>query len=251
MGIKLNSSNELTESQKVQADSMGIPRTEFKQQIINRLMELGSGKIPKTERRKEMKKDSIPAMNPVLVVAGGPSYQSNIKKIREFPNTVVVVDVTFNHLVQHSVRPDFVVTLESSTRIINPNTYTPSNLLPCRDKTTIIGSSITTDEIIEHIKYNGVKFERWFYEEEPRISNVGLFGIVYAYYKLHADKIILVGFEHTGSTYPPYTYLTWQTDFWHFIKKWPKETIVNCSNGGALYYEDYIIDTTLDKVLFI
>ena len=60
--------------------------------------------------------------------------------------------------------------------------------------------------------------------------------------------IILIGFEHAGGTYLRHIYQIWQTDFWYFIRKWPKETIVNCTDSGTLYYEDYVIDSTLEKL---
>jgi len=251
MGIRLNSKGGLTVSQTIQADAMGIPHEEFKQQLLDRMGELRGEKTPKTERRKEMKKDCISAKNPVLIIGGGKSYKKYIKQIRNFPNTIVAVDIVFNELSKYGILPDYVATLESSKRIISSETYQSNYLQLCKDKTTIIGSSITTKKIIKHITDNGVKFERWVSDKEPRFSNVGIFAINYAYRKLKADKIVLVGFEHTGQTYPEFTYVIWQADFWNFIKDWPKETIVNCSNSGALYYEDYIIDTTLDKVLFI
>ncbi len=250
MGIFLAKDGGLTEAQKEQRLAMGISVEEMKKFVLDRLVEIRGGKTPETFRDPKMKRDQICATNPVLIIAGGPSWRKNINNIHKFPNTIIAVDVVFNDLVQKGIKPDIVMTLESSSRIINPDTYLPENLGRCKNKTTVVGSSITAEKIRRHIKGNKVKFERFDFKEEPRCSNVGNFAMNYAYNELYADKICLLGFEHTGTKYLKQTYLTWQTDFWYFIRKMPKETIVNFSDGGVLYYEDYIIDADLGKVEF-
>jgi len=246
MGIFLAKDGGLTEAQKVQQQSMGISVEEMKKFVVDRLVEIRGGKTPETVRSQEMKREVIQALNPVLIIAGGPSWRKNITGIRNFPNTVIVVDVLFNEIVsKYKIKPDIVVTLESSTRIINPDTYLPENLARCKHKTSIVGSSITATKIKRHVR-KFLPYSQFVFEEEPRCSNVGNFAMNYAYNELYADKIFVLGFEHSGTKYPPATYTTWQTDFWYFIRKMPKETIVNCSKGGSLYYEDYIIDADMD-----
>ena len=251
MGINLNKAGGLTVSQTIQADSLGISHDRYKQYILDRLIGLRGGETPRTVRSEKMKRTTITATNPVLIVAGGPSYKENIEQIRNFPGKIVIVDVNFNYVLSKGVIPDYVITLESTQAIVNTGLYKSEYLKLCRDKTKIVGSSITRDKIKRHIKEHGIPFERWIFEEEPRCSNVGNYAINFAKNKLDADKICIIGFEHNGTTYPKSTYLVWQTDFWYFLRKWPKETIVNCSDGGALYYEDYVIDSSLDKLKII
>ena len=248
MGIHLKSNGSLTESQKIHADKLNISHPKFKQYVVDRLDELKADNLPKTVRNKNMKRDSIVAQTPVLVIGDGHSYKENLNEIKKFSGKVLCLDVNFNNLVKNGIIPDYVVTLESSIIIIDESVFNSSCLKACKDKTIAIGSAITTNEIIKHITVCGVPFQRWDFDEEPRTSNVGMFAINFAKLYLKADKILLVGFEHVGSKYPNQTYLTWQVDFWHFIQKWPKETIVNCTNGGVLYYKDYIVDTSLDKL---
>ncbi len=244
MGVNLNSRGDLTVSQIAQAKAMGISRVEMKQFVVDRLIELRGGETPDTKRTQEMKKDFITAKNPVLVVAAGPSYKRNYDNIRNFKGTVVMVDYIFNPLVMKGIIPNYVLTLESAKQNVSEKLFLDANIKKCKGKTTVIGSSITREKVVKYFNRK-IPFRRFIWKEEPRCSNVGALAINFAKIELKADKIILVGFEHNGHKYPPSTYKVWQTDFWYFIRKWPKETIVNCSDGGALYYDDYIIDSKL------
>ena len=247
MGIHLNSKGGLTVSQRIHADKLGISHEVFKKYLLVRLDELNKP-LPKTVRSHKMQRDEITTQNPVLIMAAGPSFRKNIEEIRKFKGKTIVVDVIFNELLKNNIVPDYVLTLESNTSIVNESLFESSHLAKCKDKTMIVGSAITEDKILNHIRSHGVAIQRWDFEEEPRASNVGVFALNFAKDHLRADKILLVGFEHIGKKYAGNTYKTWQVDFWHFIKDWPRETIVNCSNGGALYYEDYIIDANLEKL---
>ncbi len=247
MGAFLNSSGNLTESQKVQADSMGISHSDFKLQILERLYELRGG-LPVTERTSKMVRTNITAKKPVLIIGAGSSFQSNIANIKNFPGDIIAVDFVFNELAEHDIHPDYVVTLESSKNAVSEHMFRSENLKRVKHKSKIICSSITRSKVIEYFKQHGVQLERFVIPEEPRCSNVGLLAINYAYDKLKADKIVLIGFEHVGQKYEPHIYQIWQTDFWYFIRKWPKELIVNCTDSGALYYEDYIIDAKLGEI---
>ena len=248
MGINLNSQGELTFHQAEQAKLLGISEIEMKKQIVERLIDIHGGKTPETKRTEEMKRDTITAEKPVLILGAGPSTAKNMKYIMQFKHPIVCVDFAFNDLVEKGIVPDYVITLEETKHIINPDIYKSEYLEICKHKTKIVGSSITRPNIERHIKEHGVVFERYRPIEEPRYSNVGVMAVNYVHTVLHADKILLVGFEHVGQKYPQHIYQVWQTDFWYFIRQWPKEAIVNCSNGGALYYEDYIIDSKLDKL---
>jgi len=248
LGINLNSQGELTYHQAEQADSLGIPHEKYKQIIIDRLIEIHGGKTPETNRIDSMKRDSITAKTPVLILGAGSSLKDNYEAVKKFEHTIVCLDYAFNSVVENGIIPDYILTLEQTKQVMNPSVYKPENLAQCGVKTKVICSSITRDVIKDHLTANGVTHENWITDEEPRMSNVGLFAINYCHTVLKADKILLVGFEHVGQKYPQHIYQVWQTDFWYFIRKWDKETIVNCSDGGALYYEDYIIDSTLDKL---
>jgi hypothetical protein len=242
LGTRLRADGSLTESQREHADACGIPHDVFRQQLIDRLMEQRGGLVP-TTRPDFMKKDAVYADNPVMIIGGGPSARMNIELVKKFPCKKILVEIMLNEFGKLGLKPDYVATLEESNRIINPALFDPIYL----KGTIVIGSYITRPNIANHAtKYGG--FRRFKFEEEARASNCGIFAINYAYRELKADKIILIGMEHTGVKYPPAVYHTWQVDFWHFAKQWPKETFVNCS-GGLLYHEDYIIDTTLDKLI--
>ncbi len=249
MGIYLNKQGDLTESQKVQADALGVSHGEMRQIMLQRLDDLSVNKKPDTKRTDKMKRTSITAKNPVLIIGAGSSFERSIKEIKEFRGQIIAVDFVFNYLVKKGVIPDYVITLESQQSSVSEKMFEYDNLKKCRNKTKVIASSITKTRVIEHFKQQGIEVQRYKDKGEPRCSNVGLLAVNYAYNVLGADKILLVGFEHVGQKYPPHIYQIWQIDFWYFISKWPKETIINCTNGGVLYYEDYIVDATLDNLV--
>ena len=247
MGSNLNSSGGLTVSQAEHADQLGMEHEVYKQFVIDRLIEKKGG-YTATNRLDTQKKDKITCKKFCLVIGAGPSYIKEMEQIKKFKGTIVVVDNNFNELSKQGVKADYVVTLESGKPNVTLNMFGYNYLKEQKDSLVVVGSSITRDDILKYILKAGVKYLRFPMEEEPRASNVGIFALNFAYHSLKCDKIILVGFEHTGKREPAHTYLTWQTDFWYFIKKWPKETIVNCTDNGALYHDDYIIDTTLEKL---
>jgi len=247
MGTHLNSSGDLTKSQREHADSIGISRDEFRECIKDRLIELKGGVTP-TVRTKEMKKDHIIATKPVLVIGAGPSYKKNYKMASKFEGIIVAVDNNGNDLMRNGVIPDYIVTLEQGHPNVTLYMFDPLLMKENKEKVKVVGSAITRNDIREHIVASGVSYIQYKMDGEARASNVGIFALNFARYYLKADKIIMIGFEHSGQKYPSETYLTWQVDFWYFVKKWPKETIVNCTDDGALYYNDWIIDTTLDRL---
>lgn len=242
MGTKLSKSGGLTSSMREWADAINMTHNDYKQIIIQRIEEMKTDP-PKPERLKTQ--DVIVAKNPVLIIANGSSFRKNFENYKRFDIPKIVVDVSASELIRNGTIPDYIITLESS---LSKDLFNLDQLKPHKDKITVIGSSITRPDIITHITSTGIKFKLFSFDEEPRCSNVGIFAINYAKRELKADKILLVGFEHMGTKYPDYTYRLWQTDFWYFVKKWPKETIVNCTDGGALYYRDYVIDTNLGRL---
>ena len=249
MGVFLRANGNLSESQMEQADALGMSYADMKKQVVDRLLEMRGG-LKKTERIDKMVRTKITAKNPVLIIGAGSSFQKNIGGIKNFPGKVIAVDFVFNELSEHDIHPDYVVTLESQQNAVSEKMFHGEALKRAKNKSKIIASPITRTKVIEWFKQNDVEVERFQIPEEGRCSNVGLMAISYAYNQLKADKIVLIGFEHVGQKYPPHIYQIWQTDFWYFIKQWPKETIVNCTDGGALYYPEYIIDSKLGEIVW-
>ena len=240
MGWKLNSRGDLTVAQRFQADALGMSHTKYRQIRLERIKEIEEFRPPEN-RNPGIKKNVIESNNPVLVVGGGPSYKKYLKEINNFPGKIIVMDVNFNTCREAGIIPDYITTLEEGIHNVTNKMFLSKNLKACKN-TIVVGSSITRNNIETHIKNNDIPFLRWKTDEEPRISNCGLFSVVFAYDHLKADKIFLVGFEHDEHT-------LWQVDFLHYLSRWPKETIVNCTNAGILYYEDFIVETTLDELV--
>jgi len=167
----------------------------------------------------------------------------NVKSSRE---KIICFEVNFNTVVEFGIIPDYILTLEIYVR---PHFFSDDNLEKCKEKSRIIASASTHDIVKNMAHAHDFPFERWISKEEPRFANVGTFAMVYAKEVLGADKIFLTGFEHDGVSENEKTFEWWQYDFWYFVSQWPKELIVNCTNGGALYYKDYILDSTLDSLV--
>ena len=231
----------INDSYKRWCNKIGITLEDMDRQEKARVMEITKGILPKTERPEKMKrgKKTIHAKNPILLVAGGPSLYE-WEKIREFPGRVGCVEIVFDRSVRDGfVVPHFLFTLEV---MIRPSFINREYMAKGKDKMKLIMSSISHYTVENQANALGIPNERFHHPEEPRISNVGLFSIVYAVEKLKCDKVFLLGFEHNGSEWDQREYERWQYDFWYWIQKWPKETIVNCDREGSLYYEDYVLD---------
>jgi len=230
------------------ANKIGISAEQLKKYEYGRIDEIRRKVLPPTVRKPEMKRRKVTAKNPLLIVGNGPSGTKNLEKIQAFRGKIGVVDSNFNRLLDYGIVPDYIFTLEVMVR---PHFFDREYLTANKDKMFLVCSSITHLSVERQAIAVGVPYERYIHPEEVRCSNVGLFGIHYAREKLKCDKIFLLGFEHEGDMYDPREYERWQYDFWYHIQKWPKETIVNCSDDGKLYYEDYVIDSTLDSLVII
>ena len=246
MDRKLVLSRSLNDSQKRHALKIGIDPTVYQQHVINRLEEMHAATRPKTFRDPKNVRTRITAQNPILIVGDGPSSKKNMEKIRNFKGKIICFDVNLIRLIRHGIIPDFIVTMEIKATL---DLFESKYLVQCKDKSKLIGSAITQPNILEHARDNGVSQARWISTEEPRFSNVGTFGINYAIEVLECDKVFIIGFEHDGVAENEMIYEYWKTDFWYFLQKWPKGTIVNCTDGGQLYYNDYILDSTLDSLV--
>ena len=242
----LKYSRTLNDSQKRHAAKIGIEILEYQQHVSNRLDEMHAATRPKTFRDPKNVRTKIEAENPVLVVGAGPSYKKNLEKIKNFRGKIVCFEVNFNPIVAYGIIPDYILTLEV---FVTPSFLDLVNLETCKHKTKLIGSASTQPNVIEYARDAGVSSSRWISMEEPRFSNVGTFAINYAKEVLKADKIFIVGFEHDGVEENEKIYEYWKTDFWYFLQKWDKGLIVNCTEGGQLYYGDYILDSTLDSLV--
>lgn len=237
--------NVMNDSMRNHAEALQMPHEVYLQFFIDRFNEVKGKKIPQTYRDPKLKRTVIKASNPVLVVGAGPSYLANIEAIKRFKGKVIIFDVNFNHLVEHGVIPDYALSLE---KYVRPNFFDIRFSDQIRDKTKFVFSAISNKSMLLQCVAQRLEHERWVSDQEPRFSNVGTFGMCYAKMVLNADKIFLIGFEHDGVSEVPQTWEYWIADFWYFVKQWPKETIVNCTNGGRLYLEDYILDSTLDSL---
>ncbi len=242
----LKLSKVLNDSQKRHAARIGISIEEYQQHVIDRINEMRDNILPKTFRDPKMKRDKVKCKNPVLVVGNGPSLYHNFEQIRNFKGTVVSLDINFDKLMNEKIIPDYVVTLEVFVR--PTPMFHPDNLDNAKDKTKLIGSAMTHQSIFNMANAHGMKNEKYILREEPRLSNAGMFAVAWANEALKPDKIFLVGFEHDGLEYTKLVFEYWQYDFWYWIRKWEKELIVNCSDGGALYFEDFIIDAKLESL---
>ena len=204
-------------------------------------------KRPETFRDPKNVRTEIRAKNPVLIVGAGPSYERNLDKIKNFKGTVICFEVNFHNLFRKGIIPDYILTLEIYVR---PDVFLLEKYLSqCKDKTKVICSASTHKSVLKRCEVSNVPATRWISEEEPRFSNVGTFALNYAIEVLKADKVFIIGFENDGGAENKTIYEFWKTDFWYFLQQWPKETIVNCTDGGQLYYEDYILDATLDSLV--
>lgn len=244
MGIHLNSQGELTVSQREQADCLGISHEEYKEILLQRLEELRGGKAPPPDYENTRKVTKVKCNNPVLVIGHGPSFKNDMEGIRNWKYTTVATDACLKDLLENDIIPDYVVTSEASRQTCYLWNFDFPLLAEKGIK--VIHSSITRNDVLEPAQKAGVDIRRFDFDEEVRCSNVGLFAINYCIHELKADKVFMVGMEHNGTEYAESTYRVWTTDFWYFVRKWPKQIIINCSRGGILYFRDHTLESNLD-----
>jgi hypothetical protein len=249
MGTNLNSDGGLTESQKNHADKAGIPRAKYREILLQRIIEVKGGEAPVPDYENTRKVKKVKADNPVLVVGHGPSFFKKMDQIKKWKHTLVATDICLRDLLKHDIIPDYVLTSEASKQTCYMIGFDMNIILKHGIK--IRHSSITRNDVIDAANVTRCDICRFAFEEEVRCSNVGLFACNFAVHELKADKLVLVGFEHSGNEYDDYVYRVWNTDFWYFVKKWPKQIVINCSEGGNLYFRDHTLESTLDELEFV
>lgn len=235
----------LPKSEKRHCKGVGITEKEYIKQLLERKEDI---KIKKDNNREsKQKRSTVRTKNlPALIVGAGPSTKEYLQGIGAFGGLIITTETMFNTLIEHNIIPDYVVTIE---KWVDPPVFFKSEYLElCKGKTIFVGSSQVRGVLSNYIRESGNQFITWIDALEPRVSNVGLFGIRYAREELKCDKVFLIGFEHQSPNYPAEIIDEWIADFWYFVETYPKETIVNCSNGGVLYQDDYIIDADLNNL---
>ena len=232
----------LTRSQITHGKLCGVNQEEYTQMLQDRVDERKI--IRDYTRLKSKKVTKIEAEKPVLLVGGGPSTDKYLSDIKNFKGLIAGFEISFRKLVDSGIIPDYLITLEKA---VLPKHFPREQLEQCIGKTKLICSTITREGTMLYLRESGANPTRYHTHQEPRLSNVGLFAIYYAKEVIESDKICLLGFEHEGTGYQQLIYDEWIADFWHFVEQWPKDTIVNCSNGGMLY-SDIVLDSTLKRL---
>ena len=239
----------LGNSWKMHARSMGISQNVIQEHLNNRDIEMKT--LKKVTRGSKITK--VKAKNPILIVGAGPSWKDNIEQIKSFQGITMSVDILIKEFDKLEFLPDYFMSVEAH--------FKAQKLWPIGfmdffwgrkgngKMPTWVFSSWSTGKTKQWVAQNKCKTIDWITDDELRIGNVGLFAIMYAYKVLKADKIMLVGFEHSGDKKDKQPYREWQADFWYFVRTWPKGVIVNCTDAGALYDDDYILDSTLDSLV--
>jgi hypothetical protein len=232
----------LTRSQTEHSKYCGVRPYEYIQMLQTRIEERKI--VRDATRRKDKKVSRIEAENPFLLVAGGPSTDKYLQDVKNFKGKIVAFEISFKKVVDIGIIPDYVMSLEKA---VQPKHFPIEYLEKCAGKSEFVTSSITRETTMLHLRESNANPHRYITHEEPRLSNVGLWSLYYCRTVLNADKICLLGFEHEGTGYEQIIYDEWIADFWHYIDTWPKDVIVNCSNGGRLY-SDRILDSTLKRL---
>ena len=134
----------------------------------------------------------------------------------------------------HGIFPDYIVTAEAARELSEKDFFYIEETK--KHKTMIITSEYTRHELLQAFDAAKIKWKRFVYPEgHVVLSDVGLTAVVFAKEELKADSIVIIGFEHEGDEYPEFTFRTWAERFFWFVRQWPDEFIINCSEGGVLY----------------
>jgi len=130
--------------------------------------------------------------------------------------------------------PDYIASYEEARKNVNESMF---DFKAIREHgIPVIGSKMSKEWLNE--KLNG-GLKRFIDYPSGHCTNVGMFGCMFARKSLLVDKIILIGMNCWSNT-QAYPFLNWYVEWRKFINECNPNTIINCTEGGILYFERVI-----------
>lgn len=217
----------LTKNQKDEANLTNTMHMDFIQVVLQRI----------ADEHKDM--PSVPitihCRKPYIVVGHGPDWKVEVEKIRGTKAKIIATDQCFIPMIEMGIIPDYIVTYEESPKNVNEKMF---DLKAIREHgIEVIGSKLSRDWLGEKL---GKPYRKFTDYPAEHISNVGIFGCIFAKKELGADKIIMIGMNCWSNT-EAYPFLNWYVEWRWIIGSSNDYLFVNCTQGGIVYFHKIII----------
>jgi hypothetical protein len=219
-------------------NKLGIGQMEMLDILLKEMNE----KFAKNIKNRPHNKVTINSRNCHIVVGHGPDWKIQAIKLKDTKIPIISTDVCCNELLDMGIIPKYVVTLEEAHKNVKADMFDYKRLKENRVK--VIGSSITREWLEKDCDKYGVKFSRFTDYSQSMVTNVGQFGVVFAE-SLFADNVIIMGMNNYGPE--NYPWLDWYTHWRTYIGQKIDNFIINCTEGGILYF-DKIFDIDFDDL---
>ena len=228
----------LAASQQDRANKMGIGYMEMLDIVLKEMNE----KFAKNIANRPHNKVTMRSRCSFIVIGHGKDWKVQAEKIRGTDIPIISTDVCANELIEMGIIPQYIVTLEEAQK--NVNEYMFNWDLIKKHGIKIVGSAITREWLEDECKKRNIHFFRFKGYSQSMVTNVGHFGAVVSY-SYFADRIILIGMNCYGDE--PYPWLNWYSNWRMWIKDLTDNLIINCTEGGILYF-DKVFDIDFDDL---
>ena len=231
----------LTASQTDRMNKLGIGQME----MLDILLKEMNDNFAENIKNRPHRKVTMRSRSTYIIIGHGPDWKAQAEKVRGTKIPIISTDVCATELIEMGIIPEYIVTLEEAHKNVNEHMFDFKLIKKHRIK--IVGSIITREWLEERCKEEGIHFFRFKGYSQSMVSNVGHFGAVVAYSFL-ADRVILIGMNCYGPE--PYPWLDWYTNWRTWIGGLTDNFIINCTEGGILYF-DKVFDIDFDDLEII
>jgi hypothetical protein len=240
MGL-INADGSFTASQYERMHKLGLGQMEFLDLLLSEMNEKFANNIAKRPHEKV----TVRSRKTYAIVGHGENWKEQAIKLKGRGISVISTDVCATELIEMGIIPEFIATLEEAEKNVNEHMFRWD--LIKKHGIKIVGSIITRQWLEDKCKEEGVHFQRFRGYSQSMVANVGHFGAVVAY-AFFADRIILIGMNCYGKE--NYPWLDWYTQWRRWISTTTDNLIINCTEGGILYF-DKVFDIDLDDLEII
>lgn len=237
--MKLKADGNLTQNQMDEANKLGIGYMDYIDRVLHDMNERNNEIIKNRPHRTITVRSRVS----YIVVGHGKDWQKQAIKLKDSKIPIISTDVCANELISMGIIPEYIVTLEEAEKNVKIDMFDFE--LIKKHKIKVVGSIITRQWLEDECSKHGVHFSRFRGYSQSMVANVGHFGAVVAY-SMFADRVILIGMNCYGDE--SYPWLNWYSNWRMWIKGLTNNFIINCTEGGILYF-DKVLDCDFDDLV--
>jgi hypothetical protein len=216
----------LTQSQSDEARSKGVTHTDFLQVVLQRIADEHEG--------MHTPPVSVQGKKAAIIIGHGPDWEKQAVKVKGTKHIVIATDICAKPLIAMGIIPNYIVTFEESPKVVKDEMFPYEDIK--KHNIGVWGSKLTRPWLGSKLRKYHVKMHRFTDYPGAHATNVGIFGAMFARWSLLVDKIILIGMNCWGGEHA-YPFVNWYHEWRKFVHQCNLNTIINCTEGGILYFE--------------